>query len=149
VYLLDTCIISHLSPEQSRPDKVVKAWLRRNGDHLYLSVVTMTEIAYGIAWSRHRGASAKAARLQAWLEEVVSSHGDRIYQIDSTIALRAGALLAIARSAGFAPNTEDAWIAATAECHGLTVLTLNDADFRPLGVPFLNPLTNPPPDVTD
>jgi hypothetical protein len=146
VYLLDTCVISHLSPEQSRPDRTFTEWLRRNGEHCYLSVVTMTEIAYGIAWSRHRGATAKAARLQAWFEEMMDLHSGRILQIDGDIASRAGALLAIARAAGSAPNTEDAWIAATAELHGLQVLTFNDADFRPFGVAFRNPQTSPPPD---
>ena len=109
----------------------------------------MTEIAYGIAWSRHRGATAKAARLQAWHEEVIALHSERILPIDGDIALRAGALLAIARSAGSAPNTEDAWIAATAELHGLQVLTFNDVDFRCLGVAFTNPRTALPPDLTE
>jgi len=147
VYLLDTCIVSHRSPVQSRHDRIVAEWLRRHGESCYLSVVTLTEIAHGIAWSRHRGATANAARLQTWLEETIDLHGDRILPIDREIALRAGALLSTARAAGSAPDTEDAWIAATAELHGLTVLTFNEADFRPLGVAFRNPLTDPPPDL--
>ena len=142
MYLLDTCVISHLSPEQSRPNPTITEWLRRNGEHCYLSVVTITEIAYGIAWSRHRRATAKAARLQAWFEQMMDLHSGHILQVDGDIASRAGVLLAIARAAGSAPNTEDAWIAATAELHGLLVLTFNDADFRPFGVAFRNPLTD-------
>jgi predicted nucleic acid-binding protein len=148
VFLLDTCVISHLSPAETRPDRTIADWLRRNGEHCYLSVVTITEIAYGIAWARHRGATAKAARLQVWHEQVITLHGERILPIDGEIALRAGALLAIARAAGSAPNTEDAWIAATAELRGLCVLTFNAADFRSLGVAFTNPRTDRPPDVT-
>jgi|HubBroStandDraft_1064217.scaffolds.fasta_scaffold14699_5 predicted nucleic acid-binding protein len=106
----------------------------------------MTEIAYGIAWSRHRRATAKAARLQAWFEEMMDLHNGHILQIDGDVPSRAGVLLARARAAGSAPNTEDAWLAATAELHGLQVLTFNDADFRPFGVAFLNPPTNLPPD---
>lgn len=34
---------------------------------------------------------------------------------------------------------EDAMIAATAKVHGLTVVTRNVADFKPFGVPLLNP----------
>jgi predicted nucleic acid-binding protein len=34
---------------------------------------------------------------------------------------------------------EDAMIAATAHVHGLTVVTCNIRDFRPLGVPTLDP----------
>jgi hypothetical protein len=34
---------------------------------------------------------------------------------------------------------EDVMIAATAQVHGLTVVTRNVADFKPFGVPLLNP----------
>lgn len=34
---------------------------------------------------------------------------------------------------------EDATIAATAQVHGLTVVTRNVADFKPFGVAVLNP----------
>ena len=33
----------------------------------------------------------------------------------------------------------DAFIAATALVHGMTVVTCNVADFKPTGVPFINP----------
>jgi predicted nucleic acid-binding protein len=36
-------------------------------------------------------------------------------------------------------------IAATAEVHGLTILTDSERHFAPLGVPMLNPLKNLPP----
>ena len=75
-------------------------------------------------------------------------HDDRIIPVDTAIAQRAGALMAVARATGFDPGTEDAWIAATAEIRGLEVLTFNDADFRPMGTPFRNPLTDPPPDIS-
>ena len=121
-------------------------WLRRNGEKCYISVVTLTELAYGVAWLRHRGANAKAARLGAWHEEMMHFHDGRIIPVDIDIARRAGVLLAITRAAGFDPDTEDAWIAATAEVHGMEVLTFNEADFRPMGVAFRNPLTDLPPD---
>jgi predicted nucleic acid-binding protein len=56
-------------------------------------------------------------------------------------------LLARARAAGFEPDIEDAWIAASAELHGMIVLTFNDADLRPMGVPVCNPGSTLPPDV--
>ena len=78
-------------------------------------------------------------------DEVFSSHGAHILPVDIEAALRAGALLAIARAAGAAPDIEDAWIAASAELHGMTVLTFNDADFRPMGVAVSNPGAALPP----
>jgi predicted nucleic acid-binding protein len=36
-------------------------------------------------------------------------------------------------------DDEDAMIAATAQIHGLTVVTRNVADFKAFGVPLLNP----------
>jgi toxin FitB len=146
VYLLDTCVISDLSPQQSRPDRGSAEWLRRNEVRCYLSVVTLTEIAYGIAWLRHRRATAKAARLAAWCDELVLRHADRIIPIDTEIALRAGVLLSRARAAGIEPDAEDAWIAATADVRQMVVLTFNEADFQPLGVAWRNPRVELPPD---
>ena len=146
MYILDTCMIFYLGPTQSRPEQTVRDWLRRNGDRCFLSVVSLTEIAYGIAWLRHRGATAKATRVQIWYEEIVAFHVDRILPIDVDIAVRAGTLMAKARAAGFDPGAEDSWIAATAEVRGMEVLTFNMADFRPMGIACRNPLTDLPPD---
>jgi hypothetical protein len=85
-------------------------------------------------------------RFGAWQAEMVRFHAGRIIPVDIDIAIRAGALLSIARTAGFDPDTEDAWIAATAELHGMEVLTFNEADFRTMRVAFRNPLTGLPPD---
>ena len=90
MYILDTCVVSHLGPTQSRPNPSIRDWLRINGDKCFLSVVTLTEIAYGISWLRHRAATTRADRIQAWYEEIVAYHGDRIVPIDTEIAVRAG-----------------------------------------------------------
>jgi predicted nucleic acid-binding protein len=124
-------------------------WLRRNGDHCYLSTVTLTEIAYGIAWLRGRGATARAARLGDWLEQVIQFHESRILPVDIEIALQAGVLMATARAAGVEPDITDAWIAATAKIHSLEVLTFNMADFRPMAVACRDPLADPPEDAAD
>ena len=150
MYVLDTNIVSELSPEKSAPNAAIVAWLRRNGTHCYLSAVTLTEIAYGIARLRQRRALAKARRLEAWLDEVVGFHAEHIIAVDADVALRAGVLLAVARAAGAEPDIEDAWIAASAQQRWMTVLTFNDAHFKPMGVTVINPrlalpLDAPPP----
>jgi predicted nucleic acid-binding protein len=147
VYVLDTNIVSELSPEKSAPNAAVVAWLRRNGEHCYLSAVTLTEIAYGVARLRQRGAVAKARRLEAWLDEVVGFHGEQIIVVDADIALRAGVLLAVARAAGIEPDIEDAWIAASAQQRRMTVLTFNEAHFKPMGVTVINPRVGLPSDA--
>ena len=52
--------------------------------------------------------------------------------------------MAKARAAGFDPGAEDSWIAATSEIRGMEVLTVNMADFRPMGIACRNPLTDLP-----
>jgi predicted nucleic acid-binding protein len=144
--LLDTNVLSDLNPGKPGPNRRLVDWLRGHGDLCYISAVTLTEVAYGVAWLRNRGATAKASRLGAWLEEVIRFHQARILPVDTDIALQAGALLATARAADIEPDTMDAWIAATATVHGLEVLTLNMADFRLMGVACRDPVADLPPD---
>jgi predicted nucleic acid-binding protein len=146
VYLLDTNVLSDLSPGRSVGGTSLIDWLRRNGDLCYLSVVRLTEIAYGVAWLRHRGATAKATRLGNWLEEVFQAHEGRIIPVGHDIALQAGVLMAVMRAAGAEPDLADALIAATGKVHGMEVLTFNEADFRPMQVACRNPVIDPPPD---
>jgi toxin FitB len=113
MYVLDLNIVSELSPEKIAPNAKIVAWLRRNGDQCYLSAVTLFEIAYGVARLRQRGATARARRLGAWLDEVVNFHGAHILVVDADAALRAGVLLAVARAAGVEPDVEGSWIAAS------------------------------------
>lgn len=59
---------------------------------------------------------------------------ERILPVDAPVALRC------ARLHVPDPRPErDAYIAATALVHGMTVVTRNLADFVPTGVPLLNP----------
>ncbi len=146
MYLLDTNVLSDLNPDKPGPNKALVDWLRRHGDVCYVSTVTLTEISYGVAWLRHRGATARAARLGVWLGEMIRFHEAHILPVDTDIALQAGVLLATARAAGVEPDTTDAWIAATAKIHGLEVLTFTMADFRPMGVSCRDPVVDPPAD---
>jgi predicted nucleic acid-binding protein len=146
MYLLDTNVLSVLNPDKPNPNKRLVDWIRRHGDLCYLSTVTLTEIAYGVAWLRSRGATTRAARLGAWLEEIIRFHETRILPVDTDIALQAGVLLATARAAGVEPDTTDAWIAATATIHNMEVLTFNLTDFHPMAIACRDPVADPPPD---
>jgi predicted nucleic acid-binding protein len=78
--------------------------------------------------------------------QVAGEHRDRVLPLTADGALRAGELMALAEAAGRDPVFEDAAIAATAERHGLVVLTRNVRDFLPLGVAHLDPFAALPPE---
>jgi toxin FitB len=145
-YVVDTDVLSTTSPTRQGSVPDLPAWLERNSERLYLSVISLMEISYGIAWLRHRQARRKAALLQAWFDDATTFHKSRIIMIDDDVAMRAGQLLATARAGGVEVSAEDALIAATADLRALTVLTANARHFAPMGVRHLDPRAGLPPD---
>lgn len=131
MYLLDTNVISEL--RKPRPHGGVVAWVSAAADaELFLSAVTIAEIQAGIEVTRDQD-EEKAAEIEAWLDLVSASYN--VLPMD-TATFRAWAKLMHRRSDTF---YEDAMIAATAQVHNLTVVTRNVGDFKPFGVPVLNP----------
>ena len=116
----------------------------RNSDRLFLSTITIAEIADGIAKARREGAQRKAADLAGWLDAVLHLYGNRVLSFDVAAARMAGTLSDRARSKGQSPGFPDLAIAATAVTHQLTVLTGNLRHFTPLGVAAHNPLVSLP-----
>lgn len=146
-YVVDTDVLSHTAPTTRGALPGLSQWLERNSEHLYLSVISLMEIGYGIAWLRHREARRKAALLQAWLDDLTAFHGSRIILVADDIALRAGQLLAKARARGVQVGAEDALIAATADLRAMTVLTANARHFAPMGVRHVDPRAGLPADA--
>lgn len=131
MYLLDTNVVSEL--RKPRPHGAVVAWLQAQDDaQLHLSAVTIGEIQAGIELTRQQDA-AKAQEIEAWLEQVAASWN--VLPMDAP-AFRAWARLMHRRSDTL---YEDAMIAATAQVHGLTVVTRNVVDFKAFGVGLVNP----------
>jgi predicted nucleic acid-binding protein len=131
MYLLDTNVISEL--RKPKPHGAVVAWLSSIDDNcLFLSAVTIAEIQIGIEITRDQD-EAKAAEIEAWLDLVSGSY--------NVLPMDAATFRAWARLMHHRSDTvyEDAMIAATAKLHNLTVVTRNVADFKPFGVPVLNP----------
>lgn len=140
-FLLDTNAVSMLSPATIGSAGAFVAWLDRidRAGALWLPVVTIHEIEKGIALLRHKGATAKAAVLDAWLNGLVAAYNDRILQVDAEVAAMAGRLEAKAISAGYNPGMADATVAGIAMRHKLVVVTRNIRHFLPLGVQALAP----------
>ncbi|MER8595427.1 type II toxin-antitoxin system VapC family toxin [Mesorhizobium sp. M1182] len=143
MFLLDTNIISAMAPARKVDRAALMAWLDMASEYLFLSVVTASEIAAGIAKAERDGATTKAALLRDWWQAVEHLYGARVLPFDLRAAHAAGSILDRARA--HRPGFEDIAIAATAEVHGLVILTDNERHFAPLGVPMLNPLRNLPP----
>ena len=134
MYLLDTNVVSEL--RKPRPHGAVLAWIQGVADaNLHLSAVTIGEIQTGIEITRRQDA-AKAAEIEAWLDQVAASFN--VLPMDA-IVFRQWARLMHGRSDTL---YEDAMIAATAQVHGLAVVSRNVADMCVLDVPVLNPFTS-------
>ncbi len=131
MYLLDTNVVSEL--RKQRPHGGVVAWLDSMDDaQLYLSAVTVGEIQAGIELTREQDPE-KANEIEAWLELLAG-----VYNV---LPMDAATFRAWARLMHRKSDTlyEDAMIAATAQVHGLTVVTRNVADFQALGFEVFNP----------
>lgn len=109
------------------------AWLESVDDaQLFLSAVTLGEIQAGIELTREQD-TAKAFEIEAWLQLVASSYN--VLSMD-VAAFRAWAKLMHKKSDTL---YEDALIAATAQVHGLTIVSRNVTDFKALGFEVFNP----------
>lgn len=138
-FLLDTCVLSALSPSKPAPPQALARWLRENSDRLYLSAVTVAEIEQGICKLRRCGGVERAALLSEWLVGLLTHSADRILAFATDAARIAGALSDDAVRAGRHPGFPDVAIAATAKAHGLVVVTHNVRHFAALDVEVLDP----------
>ena len=126
-FLLDTNVISE--PMKQRPNGGVLAWLAKvNEDSVFLSVVTITELRYGI---ERLAAGRRRGRLDTWLRNDLTGRFEgRILPVDLEVADACGRLVARSESLGRPMEPRDAFIAATAEVHGLALVTHNASDFE-------------------
>jgi predicted nucleic acid-binding protein len=143
MYLVDTNVISAASPSRPVSPALIE-WMDAHSASLFLSVVAVAEIEDGIAKARREGATRKSVDLSAWLETVLHLYGDRVLAFDTAAARIAGAISDRARGLGQTPGLADIIIAATAQHHGLTILSRNLRHFEALGVAVIDPFTRLP-----
>ncbi|HEY6420016.1 MAG TPA: type II toxin-antitoxin system VapC family toxin [Candidatus Binataceae bacterium] len=133
MYLVDTNIISEVR-KGKRCNTNVAAWYRQvRDDELFLSVLVIGEIRQGIERLRTRNPRL-AHTLEQWLQELLKSFGDRILPMDERVAQNWGRLNARATFPAV-----DSLLAATAEAHGLVLVTRNIRDIARSGVRCINP----------
>ena len=137
-FLLDTNVVSE--PLKPQPHANVIKWLAAaDEDRLFISVVTLTELRYG---AERMAMGSRRKRLEEWLDDELALRFEgRILSIDSVIAHSCGKLVARSESLGHPIEPRDAFIAATAEVHRLTLVTRDVSDFQPTLKSVLNPWT--------
>ena len=135
-YLIDTNVLSEL--RRKSPDARVTHWFsQRPASTLYISVLTLGEIRKSI-----EALAEPARRLPPldWLETALPAFfAGRILPIDAAVADRWGRMVA---QAGRPLPAIDSLLAATAEKHGLTLVTRNLRDVKGLAVQVINPWTD-------
>lgn len=135
-WLLDTNILSEL--RRRRPEPRVVAFVSAEPlDSLYISVVTLAEIRFGIELVADAG---RRAELNDWLTHTVRPmFEERVLPITEDIMLKWRLLVEDGRKAGHTFSQPDLIIAATALEHGLTVVSRDTADYERARVPVRNP----------
>lgn len=143
MFLIDTNVISALAPSKRSGAEQFVSWLDQASPYLFLSVISAAEIMSGIAKAKREGATTKAKALDAWWQGIEHLYAEKLLPFDLRCAHAAGQILDRARA--HQPGFEDIAIAATAQIHGLTVLTRNMRHFEPFGIRALDPFLTLPP----
>ena len=135
-YLLDTCLISELVAKQ--PNQKVLDWVDAQiPETLYLSVITIGEIARGIC---KLTPSKRKESLTTWLNETLPNRFEhRILTIDVSTMVLWGNLVGQLEQNGRPLPAMDSLIAAIALQHSLSLVTRNEKDFAGTGVVIINP----------
>lgn len=133
MFLLDTNVLSELR----RPEKAnhgVREWASNpSSESLFVSAISVLELEIGVLRIIRRD-KEQGNMLRFWLDRMLAEFADRTVPVDMKIALKCAQL--------HVPDPRpdrDAYIAATALVHDLTIITRNVRDFEGMGAKLLNP----------
>jgi predicted nucleic acid-binding protein len=135
-FLLDTNLVSEWT--KPRPNPGVVSWLAdADEDRVFISVVTIAELRHGV---ERLAIGRRRKRLNEWIEgELLFRFDGRILPIDAATADVWGRIVAHREELGRPIGTMDAFIAATAQVHKLTLATRNQTDFGASVAAVVNP----------
>lgn len=138
-WLLDTNVLSEL--RRPRPEPRVVAFISAEPlEHLYVSVVTLAEIRFGI---ESVSDPSRRSDLNDWLtDKVRPMFEQRVLQNTENIMLKWRLLVEDGRKSGHTFSQPDLIIAATALEHGLTVVSRDTRDYQRARAPVINPWTS-------
>ena len=141
-WLLDTNILSELRRPKSEP-KVLAFVAAQPLEMLYISVVTLAEIRFGIEVLPD---VARRSELNDWLAHKVRPMFERrVLPVTEDIMFKWRLLVEEGRKAGHTFSQPDLIIAATGQHHGLTIVTRDTADYVKARATLLNPWLDPFP----
>ncbi|MGH7736673.1 MAG: type II toxin-antitoxin system VapC family toxin [Candidatus Tyrphobacter sp.] len=134
-FLLDTCVVSDA---RTVANAGLTAWLSdADADTLYVSVVTVGEIAWGI---ERLPSGRKRTTLERWLrDDVLGAFNGRVLPVDLGVVATWGRVRANAERRGNNADSLDTLVAAIAIHHDLIIVTRNERDFVGTAAPLLNP----------
>jgi predicted nucleic acid-binding protein len=135
-FLLDTNLVSEWT--KPRPNPGVVSWLAdADEDRVFISVVTIAELRHGV---ERLAIGRRRKRLNEWIEGgLLFRFDERILPIDAATADAWGRIVAHREGLGRPIGTMDAFIAATAQVHKLTLATRNQTDFEASVAAVVNP----------
>ena len=135
-FLLDTNVISEIRKRERAHPNVVTWVTETPVKEIGTSVVVLAEIRRGIELKR-RNDPAQAEGFDRWYQQMRTRLGDRVLAIDEPVA-EAWAVLSVPDPLPLI----DGLLAATAQVHGLTLVTRNVADVARTGVSILDPFAD-------
>ena len=140
MFIFDSNVVSELRRPERANAKVRSFAESTPIANIFLSAISVLELEVG-ALRIERRDKAQGMILRTWLEEQIYPRFEgRIFAIDPAVA-KACAKLHVPD-----PHAErDAFIAATAIVHGMTIVTRNSTDFEATGAKIFNPWTGFPP----
>ncbi len=124
-YLVDTNVLSELAKPQPAGD--VMAWFVKHEQHLYVSGISLGEIRKGLELLP---TGKRKTSLQAWFKAVCERMDGRVLSFNTNTAHVWGQLVASLEKKGIQLPTLDSQLTATAQRHGLIMVTRNMADFK-------------------
>ena len=126
-WLLDTCVLSEYV--KRAPDATVIGWLDAQVEaQLFISALSLAELERGVVKMQLQDAR-RGRRLAQWLSRLEQRFAERCFPLDRAVLRVWAQCSAHAELAGQRLATADALLMATAQCHGLTVVTRNVRDF--------------------